>query len=123
MSNRLSSREVLYLLDDAGAVLWSELGGAAELRDSHDRWEAIWRFRESLKGIAHSHPHGPLAFSGIDETTMAAIDTALGRCLRYWVVAPGGIVSRQGDLVEIVDPEPEWGTRIRAESGMKERKP
>ena len=119
----MSSQEVLYLLDEAGVVLWSEIGGAAELRDSRDRWEAIWRFRQSLQGIAHSHPQGPLAFSNIDETTMTAIDAALGRCLRYSVVGPDGIVSRQGGSVEIVDPEPDWAARIREESGMERRKP
>lgn len=117
----MSRREVLFLLDAQDGVLWSDVGNADELPDSRARWEAIWRLREALTQIAHSHPHGPLAFSGTDKTTMAALDFALGRPLRYWVVAPEGVITRKGEVVEIVDREPRWASRIRSESGIKRR--
>src|SRR5687768_7988974 len=87
-SRTMSSREVLFLLDEAGGVLWTDVGTASALSDSRARWEAIWAARESLTEIAHTHPHGPLGFSEVDRTTMTALDAALGRPLRYLVVAP-----------------------------------
>jgi hypothetical protein len=119
----MASREVLFLLDDAGSVLWSDVGSVAEMPDSRLRWEAMWSFRLLLAAIAHSHPHGPLAFSSVDLSTMAAVDASLGRPLRYLVVAPDGVVVCREGVTEIVDPEPAWAERLRVESGMKRRMP
>ena len=52
-------------------------------RDSRARWEAIWELRDELEEIAHWHPVGPSAFSAEDESTMAALDSALGQAVRY----------------------------------------
>jgi hypothetical protein len=117
----MASREVLYLLDEEGAVLWSDVCTASELSDSRARWEAIWSRRQAVAAVAHSHPHGPLAFSGVDRTTMAALDAALGRSLSYLVVAPGGVVACRDGVTAIVEPEPPWAERIREESFMKRR--
>ena len=102
-------------------MLWSDVGTASALSDSRERWEAIWAARESLVEIAHSHPDGPLAFSEVDRTTMKALDTALGRPLRYLVVAPTGVKACQGGIEEIIDPEPPWAPGLRAASGMERR--
>ena len=68
------------MIGDDGQVLWSDAGvSPVALADSRARWEAIWRLREQLVEIAHSHPVGPLAFSQEDETTMAALARALAR--------------------------------------------
>jgi len=67
------------------------------LPDSRDRWEAIWQLRHELSEIAHSHPVGPSAFSAEDTSTMAALDLALGRKLRYSVVAPKAMIVRADD--------------------------
>ena len=98
-------------------VLWSDRSGSpAMMPDSRDRWEAIWAHRDELAVIAHSHPNGPLGFSAEDESTMAAIDAALGRALRYAVVAPDGVAYRgPGEVAAVV---PEWAARLRDESGM-----
>jgi hypothetical protein len=117
----MSEREVLFLLDGGGDVLWSDTGTASGLADSRERWEAIWTRRDRLEQIAHSHPRGPRAFSEVDRTTMAAIDAALGRELRYLVVAPGGVLAGRGGVEEVVDREPSWAARLRAESGMTRR--
>lgn len=117
----MSEREVLFLLDGRGVVLWSDTGTASELPDSRGRWDVIWAARHRIHSIAHSHPHGPLGFSGTDRTTMAALDAALGRSLRYLVVAPGGVVACQEGVEETLDPEPLWAARLRAESGMERR--
>jgi hypothetical protein len=119
----MSEREVLFLLDRQDLVLWSDVGTASALGDSRERWEAIWSRRERLQAVAHSHPRGPLGFSEVDRSTMAALDAALGRPLRYLVVAPEGVVARQGEVEEMVDPEPPWAGRLRAESRMERRRP
>jgi hypothetical protein len=115
----MAEREVLFLLDEAGEVLWSDAGSASALPDSRERWEAIWAVRDRLEAIAHSHPHGPLAFSAVDESTMAGIDEGLGRALRYLVVAPSGVIERRGEATERIECEPRWVERMRIESGMK----
>ena len=117
----MSEREVLFLLDGEDEVLWSDVGTAWALDDSRLRWEAIWERRALLAAIAHSHPGGPLAFSGIDRKTMSTLDGALGRPLRYLVVAPGGTLASCAGVEETVEPEPAWAARLRAESGMERR--
>ncbi len=90
--------------------------------DSRARWEAIWSRRETLIEIAHSHPVGPLAFSYEDQTTMEALEPALGRTLRFSVVAPTGMIAREGANGETlrIDPEPWWADLLRQLSGMEE---
>ena len=114
-------REVCFLIDGGGAVLWADTSGsAAALADSRERWEAIWRLRGALAEIAHSHPAGPAAFSAEDESTMAAIDSALGRTVRYSVVAPRakGVREGGGGATFRTSAEPWWAALMRRSSGM-----
>ena len=112
-------REVCLLIGRDGTVLWSDASDSpVALPDSRARWEAIWRLRDELEEIAHSHPVGPLGFSAEDETTMAALTEALGRPVRFSVVAPTGMVVREGGEDVRITEEPEWASRLRAESGM-----
>ncbi len=113
-------REVCFLIDVKGAVIWSDAGpNAAALPDSRARWEAIWSSRETLAEIAHSHPIGPRAFSHEDETTMEALDAALGRKLRFSVVAPNGLVVREADgRVHESEERPWWAALLSLASGM-----
>jgi hypothetical protein len=111
--------EVCFVIGRGGAVLWADASDSAEaLPDSRARWEAIWRHRGELDAIAHSHPVGPAAFSAEDESTMQAIDGALGRELRYYVVAPRQTIARTGERTGVVTPEPWWVELIRLASGM-----
>jgi ribulose-5-phosphate 4-epimerase/fuculose-1-phosphate aldolase len=113
-------REVCVLVGRGGAVLWADASDSAEaLADSRARWEAIWRHRDELEAIVHSHPVGPAAFSAEDESTMQAIDAGLGRALRYCVVAPGVTVARTDEGDEPVVPEPGWAPLVRLASGMR----
>ncbi|QRN95148.1 hypothetical protein JRI60_39650 [Archangium violaceum] len=115
----MRQREVCLLIGRQGTVLWSDASDSPVLLpDSRARWEAIWRLRGELEEIAHSHPVGPLGFSAEDETTMAALTEALGRPVRFSVVAPTGMVVREGGEDVRVTEEPEWVPRLRAESGM-----
>jgi hypothetical protein len=119
------------LLATAGLLALSACGGeqagpklelSAALPDSRARWEAIWSRRDRIDVIAHSHPVGPEAFSREDETTMAALDSALGRVVRYGVVAPRVTLLREGAATTEMIPEPWWADLLRLASGMRVRK-
>jgi hypothetical protein len=115
-------REVCFLIGGDGELLWADASASpVALPDSRARWEAIWELREQLVEIAHSHPAGPTGFSREDQTTMAAVDDALGRRLRYSVVAPRATIARDPDgRVFEVNPEPWWAVLMRLASGMIE---
>jgi hypothetical protein len=114
-----SRREVCFLLGEDEAVLWSDASESpVALPDSRARWETIWRLRERIVEIAHTHPLGGTHFSREDETTMQALDAALGRKLRYSVVTPAAMLRRTADGDVLVDAEPWWATLIRVASGI-----
>ncbi len=116
-----SLREVFVLVGKAGEILWADASDSpAALPDSRARWEAIWSRRDDIDIIAHSHPIGPSAFSAEDESTMAALDDALGTPMRYAVVAPRVTIVRQGlrAPVDKLIPEPWWVALVRLASGM-----
>jgi hypothetical protein len=116
----MATREVCLLISHDNQVLWSdESDNAFLLPDSRERWEAIWRCRAELAEVAHSHPEGPLGFSAEDESTMSALTSALGRPLRFSVVAPEGMVSRVAGRDVLVSEEPWWAEPLRRVSGMR----
>jgi len=118
-----SSREVCFLIGRNAEVLWADLSGTSSaLPDSRGRWERIWTLRAEIAEIAHSHPRGPAAFSAEDETTMAALTSALGRAIRFSVVAPSTVIVRKGERARPVDPEPWWADLMRLASGMNSAK-
>lgn len=115
-TTRPTQREVCFLIGRNGAILWADASDSpAALPDSRDRWDAIWRHRDELEVIAHSHPLGPSMFSAEDESTMEAVDGALGKKMNYMVVAPRVTISREGT----VSPEPWWVALLRLASGMR----
>lgn len=118
----MSPVEVLFLIDHAGRVLWSDASSSpVALPDHRGRWEAIWQHRAELAEIAHSHPVGPLAFSSEDEETMAALTDALGRAPVFSVVTPEAMVRRQGGGDERVVDEPWWASLLRRASHAPRR--
>ena len=108
-------REVCFLIGREGQVLWSDASTSpTALPDSRARWEAIWRHRDELEEIAHSHPIGPAVFSAEDESTMEALVSALGRSPRFSVVSPQGLRVRDEDGQErMVQEEPGWVAQLR----------
>lgn len=112
-------REVCFLIGEGDVVLWSDASDSPlALPDSRARWEAIWSRRDVLVEITHSHPVGPLGFSEEDRTTMQALRSALGRPLRFSVVAPDGMVADAGEGELRVEVEPWWALLLRLSSGM-----
>ncbi|MCY1043842.1 hypothetical protein OV208_21155 [Corallococcus sp. bb12-1] len=115
----MSTREVCLLIGPGNEVLWGDsFDDPVALPDSRARWEAIWSLRDTLVEVTHSHPEGPLTFSSEDETTMAALQAALGRPLRFSVVAPDGMVARVGGEDVPVRHEPPWAAPLRIASGL-----
>jgi hypothetical protein len=111
-------REVCFLLGARDVVLWADASRSpSALPDSRARWEAIWARRDDLVEIAHSHPLGPASFSDEDVTTMAALDSALGKVVRFSDVAPR-VMIRRGEAT-FVNPEPWWADLLRLASGME----
>lgn len=112
-------REVCFLVGKGEAILWADASdNPSALPDSRARWEAIWHHRDEIEVIAHSHPNGPAAFSAEDLSTMAALDSALGKVVRYMVVAPRITIVRRGDTTDEMIPEPWWAALLRLASGM-----
>lgn len=118
--------EVCFLIGLAGGhevILDADLSAdPAALPDSRARWSAIWRHRRTLTTIAHTHPSGAARFSLEDETTMTAIDAALGVRLTYSVVTAGAMLRRLPDGTETSVPgadEPWWAGPLRAASGIR----
>lgn len=115
----MTAREVCFLIGEDDTVLWADVSTSpVALPDTRARWEQIWRRRHAIVEIAHTHPLGGLHFSDEDLTTMAALDAALGRRLRYAVVTPTAMLRRDGDDDVHVDDEPWWAETIRAASGI-----
>ena len=113
--------EVCFLVGARDTVLWSDSSSSPSVMpDSRERWEVIWACREELVEIAHSHPVGPLAFSAEDDTTMQAVDAALGRALTYSVVTSRALLRKHPDgQVAVEHNEPWWADVLRAASGMR----
>ena len=124
LASHTRPREVCFLVGEDDAVLWSDASDSpVALPDSRARWEAIWSRRDRIVEIAHTHPLGGAAFSREDETTMAALDSALGRSLTYSVVTPDRMLRRTpGDAGQSADAlvprEPWWAALIRIASGV-----
>ncbi len=113
-------KELCFLLGPDEVLLWSDLRGTVNrMEDQRDRWDRIWQFKESLVEIAHCHPCGLLAFSYEDETTMEAIDAALGRALRYSVVTPDRVLLRAEGAEQIMLNDPWWAPLMRQAAGMQ----
>ena len=59
---------------------------AVSLPDSRKLWDLLWSQRDSLLGVAHSHPGNLLRPSLVDVSTFAAVEAGLGRRLFWWIV-------------------------------------
>lgn len=115
----MNVREVFLLIGRGGAVLWSDASqNALALPDSRARWEALWRHRDEIELVVHSHPVGPHAFSAEDESTMAAVEEALGKKLGWAVLSPTGVLVRRAGAESTLTETPWWAGLLRLASGM-----
>ena len=89
--------------------------------------QGLSQFESGLEFEPRS-PNYKVAFSLEDATTMDALVTALGRRLRFSVVAPAGMVrstvtAGKAPIATLVREEPWWAPLLRLASGMNERTP
>jgi len=113
---------VCFLIGKNGEILYADFSQSpTAMPDKRQRWQAVWNNRENLAEIAHSHPLGGSRFSQEDETTMAALDLALGQAMRYSVVTPEEIRVRQGDEEFMLEEVPWWVALMRLASGVLEK--
>lgn len=83
--------EVAMVFDENGkAIFWPSPKGNSQgsIEDSSVLWDRIWRNRDIIGGVAHTHPwNGTPSPSETDQTTWSAIDRALGRSLIWPIVS------------------------------------
>lgn len=80
---------------DGTPIFWHLPPGrsSGNLPDSRELWDVIWENRATLYGFAHSHPgNNRPAPSWEDITTFAAIESALGRRLHWWITSSDVLV-------------------------------
>ena len=73
----------------AQPIYWHLPAGrsAGHIPDSRDLWEVLWENRETVWGIAHTHPgSGRPSPSQEDVTTFSAVEKALGKRLIWWIL-------------------------------------
>ncbi len=82
--------ETALVFDDQGKVIRFHLpngrtGGS--IPDSRSLWELLWQYRETVGGVAHTHPwDGTPTPSDTDVTTWRAIELGLGKLLLWPIV-------------------------------------
>jgi len=85
-----TTTETALVFDDQGRVIWYHLPPdrtRSFLPDSRDLWEVMWKHRDILGGVAHTHPwHGPANPSQTDTTTWVACEAGLGKRLLWPIV-------------------------------------
>lgn len=84
-------REAGVLIDFQGNTIYWHLPedrNVAALPDSRSLWDVIWEHRSIVSGFAHSHPGaGVPGPSYTDVTTFAAIESALGKRLDWFITS------------------------------------
>lgn len=113
------------IIDKTGNILrWHMPEGrtSGSLPDSHDLWEFIWANRDKIGGIAHSHPgSGKPGPSHEDVTTFAAVESALGQRLNWWITSSDKLILCRHSggerldytVAEIPQHRPAWLQQLR----------
>lgn len=100
-------KEICFVL--AGeAIVRISVGSSTAIPDSQARWNAIWKNREDLTEIVHTHPGGMLRFSQEDLSTMEAVEAALGKPLAWSIVTEDGFLTRFDGEDRKRDDAPWW---------------
>ena len=110
------------------ALYWHLPAGrsAGALPDSRTLWSVLWSQRDSLQGVAHTHPgRGTPRPSWTDLTTFAACEDGLGERLRWWIATADRLrcfrwsgPSRYRYTPIPTNPAPGWLDQLRAHSHL-----
>jgi len=80
---------------DGEALHWHLPPGRTmgSIPDTRSLWDILWSNKDTLQGVAHSHPgQGAPVPSYEDVTTFAAIEGSLGRRLDWWITTQDELV-------------------------------
>lgn len=84
-------KEAAILVGFEGEVLYTHLPPnrtSVFLPDDASLWDIIWQHRDSLAGIAHSHPGSGLPYPSTEDiSTFNAIEAGLGASLNWWIIS------------------------------------
>ena len=105
-------REVCFILV-ADKILRVYFGSATLVPDNRERWDAIWRHRDEITEIAHTHPAEFLDFSHEDLTTMEAIEAGTGKRFTWSIITRKGFLSRDNGRDVHREDCPWWLELIR----------
>jgi hypothetical protein len=121
--------ETAVVIDKQGrAIHWHVPPGrtVGSLPDSGDLWQVLWDARDTLSGVAHTHPGAgsPLP-SREDVTTFAAVEAGLGVRLIWWIASSDHLAAFRHTgpdrydyaAAAAPDHDPAWLPRLRALSG------
>jgi hypothetical protein len=97
---------------------------SGSLPDSRQLWDVLWDNRTTIQGFAHSHPgSGIPGPSYTDVTTFAAIESALGHRLAWWIASDTHVViagwhgpDKLTYGIVRLDHEPSWVAELRRRS-------
>jgi hypothetical protein len=125
--------EAGVVITEAGPVFWHLPAGCSSvvIPDTRKLWDVLWEHRDAeLLGFAHSHPgSGTPAPSHTDLTTFAAIESGLGRRLRWWITSFDRIIQLRWEGPGRLDYEgffvepPDWAHQLVVHSGYEGRLP
>lgn len=86
----MSIENAVVIGKDGTVIHWHTPEGrtAGHIPDTTELWDVIWKNRDRIRGIAHSHPgRGVPGPSHEDITTFSAIEAALGDRLEWWITS------------------------------------
>ncbi len=105
-------REVCFLVVQ-DKILRAYFGSATSIPDERERWEIIWKHRDEITEIVHSHPGGFFDFSHEDLTTMEAVEAGTGKKFTWSIVTKTGFLSRKDGKDHRRGDSPWWLDLIR----------
>ena len=100
-------REVCFILVEE-KILRAYFGSATRIPDNRERWETIWRHRNEITEIVHSHPGEFLDFSHEDLTTMEAVEAGTAKHFTWSIVTRRGFISRSNGSDARREDSPWW---------------
>ena len=100
-------REVCFILVE-DRILRAYFGSQTGIPDERERWEVIWRYRNEITEIAHSHPGEFLDFSHEDLTTMEAVEAGTAKMFVWSIVTKHGFLSRKAGQDNRREDLPWW---------------
>lgn len=123
----MSLETAAVIAEDGEVIHWHVPGDrtSVSLPDSQDLWDVIWEHRSRIGGIAHTHPgSGYPSPSNTDVTTFDAIESGLGRRLKWWILSSNNSVLLEWNQkfrryafthsTKFGDEEPDWMGQLRS---------